>query len=542
MATKIGTLDFETDPFLYGRIPQPFAGCIWFPDNEYLVWDEINCAEKICEILYSLDKCTLYAHNGGKFDFHYLLPYADPQEIKIINGRIAKIKFGKVTLIDSFLLVPFALAQYKKTKISYKIFESDKRNEPRNKKKICDYLIDDCSDLYQLITGFHETIGNKLTIGSAAFSQMKELGIDIPKLGKHHDDTIRPYYYGGRCQAFKTGIFKKPLKYIDINSAYPRAMLEEHPHSNDYTITTELPKILNNQFIDCMAVARGCFPFRNDKGELTFPNDNIPRNYKITGWELSAALDTGTVEIVFINSVMTPTKTINFKDFVEKFYALKAAAKASGDKIAELAAKTILNSGYGKFCTNPEKFKYYYLKPLGDDWENKNLKSGEWLDDDDYNDLDSDLGHLSLWSHPDYNEDGYFNVATGASITGYVRAYLWRTICACKGVYYCDTDSIICEEYTTTIGTELGQWSIDGIISEARIAGKKLYSIKTTEGWKTASKGVRLDHKAMLAICSGETVNWQNDAPTFRVGKGDKNTLKDGNIRANFVKRKINKK
>ena len=97
---EIGTLDFETDPFLYGRVPVPFAGCIWFPGGHSLEWGEDSedgtndCAKRISDILYNMDKCTLYAHNGGKFDFHFLLPYADEQEIKIINGRIAKMKFG----------------------------------------------------------------------------------------------------------------------------------------------------------------------------------------------------------------------------------------------------------------------------------------------------------------------------------------------------------------------------------------------------------------------------------------------------------------
>ena len=241
---KMGTLDFETDPFLYGRVPIPFAGEIWFPAGNHVVWGaETNggndCAEKISEILYQLNKCTLYAHNGGKFDFHFLLPFADPQEIKIINGRIAKMVFGNVTLIDSFLLIPFALEQYKKTKINYKIFEIEERNKPNNKKRILSYLDDDCSDLYALIDGFHQRIGKHLTIGAAAFGEMKKLGYEIPKCGKNNDERFRPFYYGGRCQAFKKGIFIGNYKYVDINSAYTKAMMSEHPTGKTYTRSEE---------------------------------------------------------------------------------------------------------------------------------------------------------------------------------------------------------------------------------------------------------------------------------------------------------------
>ena len=433
-----------------------------------------------------------------------------------------------MTLIDSFLLIPFALEQYKKTKIDYKIFEIENRNIPRNKRKITAYLEDDCRDLYELLTGFHEKIGKHLTIGSAAFDSMKKLGYTIPKLGKNHDAKFRPFYYGGRCQAFETGIFKSKQEYIDINSAYPRAMMDEHPTGNSYDISNTLPKKLNNQFIIIKAIAKGCFPFRDDKGGLTFPDDDIYRTYHITGWELKAAIDTNTIGDYEIEMVYTPKSTMNFKKFVKLHYETKAYCKSVNDRIGELAAKFLLNSGYGKFCTNPEKFKKFWLIPIGEDWTDYNFTSGSYMEEDK-NDYECDLGHLSLWSKGDYNERGFFDVATGASITGWVRAYLWRSICACQGVLYCDTDSIICKSHNLPLSNELGDWKLEAKVTEARIAGKKLYSINTKDGWMTASKGVRLDEKQMQDICQGGEATWRNDAPSFKVGKK----------RAGFVKRTI---
>lgn len=531
---KIGTLDFETDPFLHGRIPTAFAGCIWFPGGEHLVWGDDddeggnNTAEQISELLYNMDKCTLYAHNGGKFDFHFLLPYADTQQLKIINGRIAKMTFGNVTLIDSFLLMPFALEQYKKTPIDYSIFEIEKRNIPKNKKRITAYLQDDCRDLYNLVTGFHYKIGNHLTIGAAAFSAMKKIGYVIPKLGKNHDMQFRPFYYGGRCEAFKTGIFKRRggYQYIDINSAYPRAMKDSHPTGADYEITKEMPNRLGPQFFNINAIARGCFPFRDEKGGLFFPNDNTERNYFITGWELAAAINTNSIGTYRINAIYVPKQLINFREYVETFYKEKLAAKIAGDRIGELAMKYLLNSGYGKFATDPEKFKSYWLKPMGENWESYDLKSGSYLIEDE-NDFVCDVGHLSLWSHPDYNERGYYDVATAASITGWVRAYLWRAICMCKDVLYCDTDSIICTSHNLPLSDDLGEWKLEAHVVEARIAGKKLYSINTKEdGWKTASKGVRIDEVQMQKVCQGGEATWHNPAPSFRIGKKDTDFVK----------------
>ena len=38
-------------------------------------------------------------------------------------------------------------------------------------------------------------------------------------------------------------------------------------------------------------------------------------------------------------------------------------------------------------------------------------------------------------------KDSFYNVATAASITGFVRAFMWRAICDSEEPLYCDTDS-----------------------------------------------------------------------------------------------------
>ena len=127
---RVGAIDCETDPFLFDRIPEPFSwGLVMDDGSRYLTWGK-RCTRKIVDILLELPPCKVYAHNGGKFDFHFLLPYINiDQDIKIINGRFATIKIGDVELIDSFLLMPFALAKFRKTEIDYKLFEADVRNK-----------------------------------------------------------------------------------------------------------------------------------------------------------------------------------------------------------------------------------------------------------------------------------------------------------------------------------------------------------------------------------------------------------------------------
>lgn len=503
----IGTIDSETDPFQFERIPEPFSwGILLNTGERFLSWGK-KCTTEVVDYLLELDECEIYAHNGGKYDFHFLLPYANRHEpVKIINGRIAVMKIGQVKLIDSFLLMPFALAAYQKTEIDYKKFEADVRQ--KHKQEIQKYQLDDCRDLLELITGFHKIVGKKLTIGSAAFYQMKKLGFEIPRCGESHDLKFRPFYYGGRVQAFRPGVYENVnLQYVDINSAYPRAMMEAHPIGTEYTMTKRLPKRTGAYFVEVDAISHGALPIRDEAGFLTFPDDNNIKRFYVTGWELQAGIDTGTVEVIRVHKVYKPLRYQSYEKYVEKFYSLRQQAKAEGNKIMDLASKILLNSGYGKWATDPRKFKDYIFADYG-----------VWPDGYD---LEADLLGVSLWSTPAYDERGFYDVAVAASITGYVRAFLWRSICSCENVYYCDTDSIICESHNLEMGNKLGQWKLEGVIDKAYIGGKKMYAVRVkAEGWKTASKGVKLSPRELKKVAGGHTVKWRNDAPSFSVTRG----------------------
>jgi Vibrio phage DNA polymerase len=519
-AEKIGVLDFETDPFVAGRIPYPFASCIYFARNDYALMWEPDIIAQTLRALRRLPVCTLYAHNGGKFDFHFLIENAKPQELQIRNGRVVQMQIGKVTLKDSWPLMPFALEEYKKTKIDYSIFEKHRRNIPRHREKIREYLLDDCIYLHELLTGFRETVGPKDTIGSSAFYQMRQLGIKIQSMNEQHDELFRPFFFGGRVEAFARGIHNGRFLYLDINSAYPFAMLHNHPHGSDYLHGNRLPprSQLGPCFIRAICDSRGALPFRAKDGSLTFPHiDNA--EFLATGWEFRAGLETRTLHVRKVLDVWLPRGFINFREYVETFFALRQQAKKSGDDVKRLAYKYLLNSGFGKFAQNPREFKTYRLARFGDA-----VAGYEW---------ETDYGAVSLWAKPSYQGFGFYDVATGASITGFERAVMWRGICASRGTLYCDTDAIICKSTRVQMGDKLGQWKIEGKPRQVAIAGKKLYAVDfgksqpPEERYKIASKGARLTYKEILALCRGSVIEWQNEAPTFSL------------TGAHFVKRRI---
>lgn len=495
-----GTLDFETDPFMFGRIPQTFACGIYFPNNGLtkVFWGS-NCQREVVAYLRKLPRCTLYVHNGGKFDFWYLLPYAKPQTVKIVNGRLMSFQIGKVRLIDTFPLMPFSLASYKKTEINYEIFEEERRDWHRD--EIEKYLMDDCIYLFELVKGFKEVVGERETIAGAAFQQMKKSGIKIEKQNEHHDDKFRPFYFGGRVQAFRTGIFRGPLSIYDINSAYPYAMTFDHPAGSQYVHTSALPTGGTPYFAVVSCESVGAFPIRAGDGSLDFPADGEVRKFHVTSWELDAARELNNLKILKVHRCLIPEKTINFTDYVDKYFAMKAEAKKSGDKIKELAFKYLLNSAYGKWGQDPRKFKKYKIEEFG-----KFVSGFVPL---------QDFGSLTLWACDAPDPKGFYDVAVGASITGFVRAMLWRAICASKDVYYCDTDSIICRSSKVSIGPELGKWKLEMRPKKLAVAGKKMYAAVGGDKEKTASKGVRISAAQIFEVARGGVVDWHNDAPSF---------------------------
>lgn len=505
----IGTIDAETDPFKYGREPKPFA---WgFYDGDYYIdfWGE-DCTKDFVEYLASeTDEITLYAHNGGKFDFFFLLPYLD-EELKIINGRIAQATMfdGRVTLRDSMLILPLPLSSFQKDEISYDKFEAEVREQ--HKPEIRKYLRGDCIYLHEWVTYFTNEFGHGLTLAGAAFKQLKKTSYQVINTNEKFDERMRPYYFGGRVQCFKTGAFKEDLQYVDINSAYSFAMMFQHWHGKKYKLSNKLPKKAGSWFARVNAVSRGALPHRGIDGKLYFPDDGTIREYMATGWEIYSGFKTGTLEIKDVIEVYKPILTENFKEYVDKFFALKKMAEQKGDKALRQFAKFMLNSCYGKFGQDGRDFEQFVI-----------TKYGEWPEGEDWEMYAKTATGEAIFKKPDPS-DRFYNVATAASITGFVRAYLWESIHASDGVLYCDTDSIVCSSFGGKMGKALGEWDLEAEVDEAYIAQRKMYAMHLKDGsLKTASKGVRLSYDEIKeGVLTGENVIQERMAPAYSLKYG----------------------
>lgn len=506
---KIATLDCETNPAEYGAELIPFIWCLYDGEEYYLFDDAKGVAEFLAD-----KEWIVYAHNGGKFDYHFMLELLEPfSKIMNINGRLAKFKIGLCEFRDSVNILPIRLADYQKDNFDYDKLRPENRDKHIH--EIISYIKNDCLFLYQIVSHFVENYGMNLTLAGAAMkTYFKVFREEKPeKTSPDFYDEFKDFYYGGRVECFKKGIIKKPFFVIDVNSAYPHAMLHDHPYSKKFTYSRFLPeKNIEQSFITLECIADGCFPFRTDDKKLIFPNDGLKRRYFVSGWEYIAALEYNAIKDVRIINSYSFDNFINFQNYVSYFYEMKNKnVKGTPDYII---AKLFLNSLYGKFAADPSKYKETYICPP----ENIDAACEEL-------ELEH-VGELGPWAilEGDCNPftQTYYNVATAASITGFQRAYLFKAMRKCEGVLYCDTDSIACEKFDLKIGKKLGEWDIEGEFESGGIGGKKLYAFKYKEKdkYKTASKGAKLQPLEILKICSGEKVLYKSNFPSYSMKRG----------------------
>lgn len=520
---QIWVADSETDPFEVGLIPAPFIWGVFHGYGDGL-YREFTDTDEFVDFVSEQD-IIIYAHNGGKFDWHFLSHRFEPDtDLLIINGRLARFNIGKCEFRDSFNLMPVALEQYNKMDFDYtkmhKLYRDDHMDEIRT------YLKSDCENLWNMVHGFEKEYGRHITQATAAMKFWNiRLKNKVPRSDSYFYDLIKPFYYGGRVQCFEYGDFTLDAQSIDINSAYPFAMLSPHPYSIHPIEIDGKPRELMDKWgpmfftIECNA--KGAFPYRGTNGSLYFPDDGERRIYQISGWELIAAIETDTADDILFISHMKFDETKDFSEYVNFFWNRRQEFKQRGDKGGEFYCKIFLNSLYGKFGMDPRKHKSYSLHRSGD---MKNLMDALT----ETQSIQNFKEWLILSEQETTGKKRFYNLATAASITGFVRAMLWRSICNAERPLYCDTDSITAKAFgkEITLSKELGDWDLEYNYDRVIVCGKKLYafhkrgeSMDEKKAWKIASKGARLTYEDLIQIAAGQTVQFNNIAPTFSMSK-----------------------
>ena len=545
----IAVLDFETDPFdnVAKTAVYPFAACLYSDQFEsVIIWEE-NRALFIRRVIAAIealpDRYTIYAHNGGRFDFMFLV-HELRGEVSFKGRGIMSAHVGAHELRDSFHIIPEKLAGYKKDNFDYSVLTKAKRCEHR--KIIIDYMLNDCIYLFDIVKAFIGEFGLKMSIGQAAMYELRQ-HYTVKKLSENWDEYLRGYFYGGRVECL-TGrsILSGDYKLYDVNSMYPFVMANcLHPIGDffDYDMRAGKPTE-DTVFIDLDCTNRGALIGRTLEGETTA---GIKRGrFMTTIHEYNMALKYNLISDIEINFCVDCKEQTNFSKFVEPLYQRRLLTKKilgdyrrAGDQSSQafldvkkddIFLKLLLNNAYGKFAQNPRRFKEHYITDVDEKPPIQWLASLWELPVDERDahllpEFESD--NYWIWSKPSPGRR-YNNVGTAASITGAARAVLLEALQLAVDPVYCDTDSIICRELP---GLELdpeklGAWDLEDEFSKVIINGKKLYSCwykkpKLGPGgqiieYKIRSKGTSgLKWSDMEDLFNGGSVSMPNFGPTL---------------------------
>lgn len=528
------TMDIETDPFKRDCVPVPFIiglfdGLIM---RYYRTDKHSDCVTKMRQALEDkeIEPGIIYMHNGGRFDFFYLLDLFKGRAM-IIGSRIVrafmplginnrkKAAANRFDFRDSYAIMPFPLSAYQKDKIDIEILDRKNRNLPGNHEKIESYLRGDCVYLWELCMAFQQEFGDFKTIASAAFAQLTSFH-KYDQLPLSQDIELRSkFYFGGRVQCFQKGIIEQPVTIYDVNSMYPFVMDTcFHPtgwvtaednqlHGWDVERGTMTKEKLKTFFLTVEGENQGAFPQRSPDGSVDFTGGH--GIYHVTIHEYIAALQLKRFHQTRILNAYSFSDYARFHLFVDHFYKKRERAKATDDKMHSLFYKYILNSAYGKFGLNPENYFNWEITktsdpPKGPAWELDSVTQDKYY----------------VWKQPNQLRWNVKNIATAASITGAARALLFRAVAASDSVLYCDTDSIICKDFAggAIDDKKLGAWKAEGVGVLAAIAGKKMYAVFDTDGTciKHANKGVDLTPEEIRQVAGGQEILTWRDAPTFK--------------------------
>lgn len=524
----IVVLDFETDPFDNEHpenIVYPFLAVLYSTQfDPIVIWDDDHetLIEKTVAAIEALPGSqTIYAHNGGRFDYKFLI-HKLRGEIKFKGSSIMSAEIGKHMLRDSLHILPTSLASLQKDAFDYRLMDRSIRH--KHKDDIIQYCINDCKYALDFIRHFVERHGFKISIGQAAFAQVKSLYPQIECLSPGQDKIFRQFFFGGRVECFEGNVHVKGnLKYVDLNSAYPAVMAHmKHPIGKVWVTDNKVTR--DTFFIELSCKSQGAFIIREKiDGDIKTSAPHGYRKFYTTIHEYKAAVELNLISDVTIHATHNCPLSTTFADFVVPRYDARRSITAAMKNELENSAswshmnkdqtiiKFELNNAYGKFAQNPERYRETYItnvdgKPPEDDglpWRIETI-GGDYI----------------MWQRPnaDYR---YNNVATGASITGAQRAVLLRAIHAVKRPLYCDTDSVICEDVgdLEMHDTKLGAWKIEAELDELIVNGKKLYAYHNSkkDKWTIRSKGasgLTLDN--MKAINIGESILVKQKGITLR--------------------------
>lgn len=461
-----------------------------------------------------------WAHNGGKFDYLFILSRALERgwhaQANVAAGRIVRLELyppdgskKRIVLNDSFAVIPSSL---KKALVDFGIKaqkefgDADYKEDMRllSDARLRSGCLADCHATYLLVDKVRADFENwggalKGTFSASALSVLKShLAEEIPSHeGIENIQTLaRESFFGGRVEIFH----HSPIHYLaeyDINSSYPAAMLRSFPWKFIGKVDgDEAQRELNNDategiFLADVSCPTGMvipiLPYRNDG--MFFPTGEWQ------GWfakpELLCAIREG--YRVSISSALVYTKEYPFTAFIDKLYSARLKSVGAEKNFLKL----VMNGCYGKFAQKPEKKKLMLFPTEAEGMAYAEFHPCELISSD-WRFLVEDAFAWAPHTH----------YAIASYVTAYARIKLWSFLMEGKdGLAYCDTDSIHTRKSPNLdrgCNVQLGALKLEHEAFRGNYFAPKLYSQEMDAGKvEYASKGFEVDRETFEKVVTG---------------------------------------
>lgn len=485
---RVGYLDIETADWTTFVV-----GGTLLDDALTIVWHD---ADSYREHVFAQGGIEWRAHNGGRFDFLFLLEFAQRIGAKITatmrGSSIVKARVESdgqvVTLVDTFALAPISLKKYaacagqtQKGEIDYAdIVPGLPKDSPKGR-LVEEYLVDDLRALRDADMAWRQTLREvaridepSLTLGGTAWKSaakhLTQIGEDISApLSEDSYADGRAGYFGGRVEVFQT-VAESGFA-ADRNSSYPAALTRQPvpcgrrvwrgsiEKEGTVWATVKIPEMVAPPL-----------PVRL-KNRLAFPVGVVKGVW--TALELRNAMALGVKILKVHKSRSANTTTLALGDWCQRIWQARVDRPAYSTLL-----KLLANSLTGKLAQAPEKRKLLYLpadelpegsepiSPIGNDGR-------VWVSL-----VESSISHCA---RPEWS----------AYLTSEARIELLAQIqSAGENAVYSDTDSVFSTApLTRNLGLGLGQWKSESEWKNFLAVGPKFYKYDTAEKQVTKAKG-----------------------------------------------------
>ena len=517
------------------------VGAMWTRDRGVEVY---RSEDDLAGALLSLPpKSVTWAHAGGRYDVLWLLDWCrrngtiPAAQIRLSGSSIASlaIKSGPV-LRDSCRLIPMSLKQActmfdgtRKETLElpcvcgracggYCSIRVDMRGNERA--RVEEYMVADVEALRDTMFGlvdYASTHGLELagTIASTGWGTAKALcGLDDADWDFRAYKLARAGYYGGRVEVAR--LVAEHVFRFDRAGAYPAALTLPVPCGAMRILDARTARLawarqrpgIYHAVIDVKPQHAPPLPVRHG-ARLVYPTGRLHGAW--TRDEIQHALDCGAELVALNGGVAWADEQPLLKPYVEHVFKLRRAAAS---KALKTWLKFAANSPTGAFAQDPEQ-DVVVLGDKADDPAYEQVGRYDWI-----------------WRRTAFRISSRAHVHWAATLTARARVELHEQIRHAGDDWcYSDTDSVIATRaLTRNVGTQLGEWQLEGEARDFRAIAPKVYTYIDDDGeryarakgipdavkeWDRINDGtiIKLDRgvKSLLQAAKGEALFARND-------------------------------